>query len=461
MVGTGHQITVGFVAMKLFDFLMPPSTLNADNFVVRAEQMRARLHDYPLMMIVAPAFIALGLVVLFWPVVSHTILLVWLGLMYASQLVEFYVWWSARAATRTLAECQLWHRRLVIFMTITGVFWGMAGVLFFVPNNVTYQFMLNSVLVGVISGAAVAHPMHSSSWRIGLVLAILPITLRNLLQGDVSHLIMAGMFACYFFYLLRGAGAWTRLLEKLTQHDAENRHLLEQLEFAKQRAEDSTLQKSRFLASASHDLRQPMQALTLFVEVLKMHQHAPQTHTIVEQIATSVDVLGDMFNSLLELSKLDSGGVQAYFTEFELEPLMQRMQAEFSVLAQQKNLGFNLSCAAAYVYSDAQLVERVLRNLLSNALRYTEVGEVSLSCSREANGIRIIISDSGIGIAPEHLAHIFEEYYQAENAHRQRSNGLGLGLAIVQRLDSLLDLHLQVKSVEREGSEFSFIVPYD
>ena len=452
---TFFQRTGVFDAAQLQTSLIRP-----DNFAVRAAQLRARLQDYPLMLIAAPATIGCLLVLLFWDVVAQGALLTWLSILATTQAIELFVWWRASGATESFIESRLWHRRLVLMVITAGVMWGAAGLVFFVPHNLAYQALLTAIELGVVCGAAMVHPLHTPSWRLSLGLMLLPLIVSHLREFDFIHGVIALLLVMYYGYLWRAGTTWSGLLENLWQRDVENQQLVDQLQIAKLRAESATQQKSRFLASASHDLRQPMQALTLFVEVLKMHQHAPQTRTLVEQIATSVEVMGDMFNSLLELSKLDSGGVQAYFAEFELEPLMQRMQAEFSVLAQQKNLGFNLSCAAAYVYSDAQLVERVLRNLLSNALRYTELGEVSLSTSSEAGGVRIVICDTGIGIAPEHLAHIFEEYYQAENAHRQRSNGLGLGLAIVQRLDSLLDLHLQVKSVEREGSEFSFIVPY-
>ena len=452
---TFFQRTGVFDAAQLQTSLIRP-----DNFAVRAAQLRARLQDYPLMLIAAPATIGCLLVLLFWDVVAQGALLTWLSILATTQATELFVWWRASRATESFIESRLWHRRLVLMVITAGVMWGAAGLVFFVPHNLAYQALLTAIELGVVCGAAMVHPLHTPSWRLSLGLMLLPLIVSHLREFDFIHGVIALLLVMYYGYLWRAGTTWSGLLENLWQRDMENQQLVEQLQSAKLRAENATQQKSRFLASASHDLRQPMQALTLFVEVLKMHQHAPQTHTIVEQIATSVDVLGDMFNSLLELSKLDSGGVQAYFTEFELEPLMQRMQAEFSVLAEQKKLRFNLSCTAAYVYSDAQLVERVLRNLLSNALRYTELGEVSLSTSSEAGGVRIVIRDTGIGIAPEHLAHIFEEYYQAENAHRQRSNGLGLGLAIVQRLDNLLDLHLQVKSVEGHGSEFAFFVPY-
>jgi two-component system, sensor histidine kinase len=436
------------------------SLISPDNFAVRAVQLRARLHDYPLMLIAAPAIIGCLLVLLFWEVVAHAALLIWLSFMAGTQVIELFVWWRASRPTESFIESRLWHRRLAVMVITAGVIWGAAGWVLFVPQQLAYQLLLTTIELGIVCGAAMVHPLHTPSWRLSLGLMLTPLIASHLREFDFIHGAIALLLLMYYAYLWRAGTTWSRLLENLWQRDVEKEQLVEQLQLAKLRAETATQQKSRFLASASHDLRQPMQALTLFVEALKMHQHAPQTQSLVTQIATSVDVLGDMFNSLLELSKLDSGGVTASLAAFELQPLMQRMQAEFSVLAEQKKLRFNLHCAAARVHSDAELVERVLRNLLSNALRYTEQGAVNLSCEREASGIRIVIRDTGIGIAPEHLAHIFEEYYQAENAHRQRSNGLGLGLAIVQRLDSLLDLHLQVKSVAAQGSEFSFIVPY-
>jgi signal transduction histidine kinase len=432
--------------------------VNEANFAVRAEQLRARLHDYPLMMVASPAVIALLVVVILWPVIAHSTLIAWLSTMYAFHAMELYVWHRACDATKTLQECRLWHQRLMIFVGIDALVWGVAGVVLFVPDNLAYQALLSSVIIGVAGGAAMIHPLHTPSWRLALFCALFPLVVNNALVFDTTHLVVSIMLIMYFGYLLRGADGWSQLFELALIHNEENRQLAEQLTLEKRNAEQATAAKSRFLAAASHDLRQPMHALTLFVEALKNQRHEDDAQFLVDKISHSVEVLGEMFDALLDISKLDAGAVQPHFCAFNIGEVLQRMNLEFGVLANEKSLRLEIIPCDLSVYSDAALLERVFRNLIDNALRYTHHGQVSVGFQVQNDTLRFAVTDSGVGISPRHIEHIFEEYYQAGNAQRDRKQGLGLGLAIVKRLEQLLDLRLACESTEGVGSCFSFIV---
>jgi signal transduction histidine kinase len=166
-----------------------------------------------------------------------------------------------------------------------------------------------------------------------------------------------------------------------------------------------------------------------------------------------------MLDVLLDVSRLNVGVIQPNYERFPLQPLLNRLYQDFFEMAQAKGLHLEVTARDDHVFSDHQLLERVLRNLLSNALRHTERGSISLTSRLVAGGVELTVRDTGSGIAAEHLPHIFEEYYQVGNQHRDRRKGMGMGLAIVKHLDQLLGYQLQVSSELGVGSCFSIVVP--
>lgn len=452
---------------KLLDqfFVRTSSDIDEANFPVRAEQIKARLRNYPLML-AGQLLVALLLVGLMWGKVERGILLGWLVAVYAMHTVEFAYWWRYREAARTMEECKRWRARFILFVLASATLWGSSGIFMFVPGDLAYQVMLICVMLGLAAGAVTVNPVFPPSLYIYVSLLILPILASNLLAADYPHFILAAMLAVYWGFVLNAGRELAFTFELSLRRGFENARLVEQLteekrraEQAQRSAEQANRMKSKFFAAASHDLRQPMHALTLFVDVLKNREHDEQTAHLVGQVENSVEVLGTMFDALLDISRLDAGVVQPRLENFLLQPLLDRMYAEFSWLALDKGLRFEMAHCDAVVRSDPMLLERILRNLVSNAVRYTERGEVVVSCEEIPEGVRIEVRDSGIGISPEHLPHIFEEYYQVGNRQRDRSNGLGLGLAIVRRLEKLLGYRMTLESTPGTGSRFVFVVP--
>lgn len=227
----------------------------------------------------------------------------------------------------------------------------------------------------------------------------------------------------------------------------------------KEEAERATMAKSRFLAAASHDLRQPMHALGLFISELSQHTHQPETRRLVRQIAASAEAMEALLDSLLDISKLDAGAFKPSVRSFPLQPLLDRLSTDFRPLADERRLRFKVRPTTAWVESDPALLERVLINLLSNALRYTPEGAVLIAARRRGANIHIEVRDSGIGIPPEAQEMIFQEFVQLENAERARNKGLGLGLAIVRRLTDLLGHRLNLRSRSGAGAIFTVELP--
>ncbi|MDJ0951537.1 MAG: PAS domain-containing protein [Alphaproteobacteria bacterium] len=228
---------------------------------------------------------------------------------------------------------------------------------------------------------------------------------------------------------------------------------------AKEHAERANLAKSRFLAAASHDMRQPLQALRLLMSVLETTPSARERRQILKDMTGAVDAMGDLLNALLDISKLEAGAVSPELSQFSIQRSLDRIRRDFQAQAQSKGLDFRVLPCAAVVHSDPVLVDRILSNLVANAVQYTETGRILVGCRSHGPHLRVEVWDSGIGIPQDQLGNVFEEFHQLENPARDRTKGLGLGLAIVKRLANLLDLPLDVRSVPSSGSVFSIEIP--
>jgi two-component system, sensor histidine kinase len=232
----------------------------------------------------------------------------------------------------------------------------------------------------------------------------------------------------------------------------------QELRAARDEANRANRAKSRFLATASHDLRQPVHALSLLNGTLRrLPLGEDATEAVVAQ-EQAVNAMAGLLSALLDISKLEAGAIKPDIQDFALSCVLKPIQAEFSELARAKGLRLELCNASAAARSDPTLLGQILRNLLSNAIRYTPRGSVCIRCVEEPGKIRIEVEDSGIGIAEEHLPNIFDEFYQVKEERGARE-GHGLGLNIVQRVAALLDHELEVHSVVGRGTTFSVSVP--
>ncbi|MDP2821840.1 MAG: ATP-binding protein [Sulfuritalea sp.] len=227
----------------------------------------------------------------------------------------------------------------------------------------------------------------------------------------------------------------------------------------KEAAEHATIAKSHFLAAASHDLRQPLHALGLFVSGLAQSNAAKHEPKLVAQIQSSVDTLQNLLDAILDISRLDGGNVVPRLGSFALGDVLDRLADDLSLLADQKGLQLKLRPTQIWVHSDQKIVERILLNLVGNALRYTRHGGVLVSCRRRRDVVRVEVWDTGEGIPEHSREEIFEEYVQLGNSERDQAKGLGLGLAICRRLAGLLGIPMGVRSRPGRGSVFWIELP--
>lgn len=229
---------------------------------------------------------------------------------------------------------------------------------------------------------------------------------------------------------------------------------------AKNLAEAMDEGKSRFLRAANHDLRQPLATLKILIYNCMQERDEEHRADMLHAMDIATSIMEDLLGALLQIGQLDAGRIQPRVTTFQLSQLFERLNIQFGHRANEKGLRLKFVGTRSAVATDRALLERILSNLVSNAIRYTEVGGIIVGCRREARGLRIEVVDTGRGVKPEEQTRIFEEFYRSADVSRGQKGGLGLGLNIVRRLADILEHRISLRSVQGKGSIFSVTVPH-
>jgi PAS domain S-box-containing protein len=243
----------------------------------------------------------------------------------------------------------------------------------------------------------------------------------------------------------------------LTTDVTERKRFDEELSLARKKAEVADRAKSIFLAAASHDLRQPLQTLKFLQAALEPYHPSGETRKLVTGIGQSLDTMTSILSSLLDVNRLESGNLRPSVSEFSLNEIFEALVGDFTAPAQERGIRLCIVRSELIIRSDRRMLTEMIRNLLSNAVRYTDGGRVLLGCRRNGDNVRIEVWDSGIGITEDQLPHIFDEYYQGSDGAER--GGFGLGLAIVKRLGEILDHRVEVRSIPGKGTRFFIEVP--
>ncbi len=335
-----------------------------------------------------------------------------------------------------------------------GLVWGSIGVLFFVPDSPFLQMLLFVYIAGLVAGSAAVLSYWLPAFYANAVPAILISSVYVASKGTPEYIGIALFGLLYFVVINLVARNQHRLAYEAISLRFDNVELIEQLREQKDVAEQANIAKSKFLAAASHDLRQPLHALGLFVAALSEPGARSESPAIVRNINRSVAALEGLFNALLDISKLDAGIVKPEVRDVLLAPLLDRLSAEYESQARQKDIAWRYGSPEAVARTDIVLLETVLRNLIGNAIRYTSGGQVWLQCTTIGGLVSIEVGDTGIGIPHAQHREVFREFFQLGNPERDRTKGLGLGLAIVARLTALLGHTLTMRSEPGVGSVF-------
>ncbi len=349
-----------------------------------------------------------------------------------------------------------WARFAVLNSAGAGLLWGAAALLL-VPNDQFAQFIFMFVITGLMSGGVSAMSPYLPTLYAFLTPVLLAITASMITQGERWQVSAAALALVYLVMMVSFGRSINKTMTDSLRLRFQNLELLDDLRRQKNAAEAANVAKSHFLAAASHDLRQPLHALNLFVASLRARPLDGESRTLVGHIGASLTAMDGLFNGLLDISRLDAGVIQANREHFPVDALLERLRHEFLPQAAERSIDLRIHASDAVVHTDPALLERILRNLIANALRYTESGRVLVACRRGAP-LRIQVWDSGIGIPAERQQDIFQEFVQLHNPERDRSKGVGLGLAIVKRLARLLELPLRLVSQPGRGSLFEVAV---
>jgi signal transduction histidine kinase/ActR/RegA family two-component response regulator len=358
-----------------------------------------------------------------------------------------------------------WHVLMTGGAVASGLAWGTAGVLFFEPGSAVSLIFLTIILAGMSAGTIASHSSWPPAQYAYAVLTMTPIALRYLLEGGALW-VLGLMCLIYLVNVLAFARQLSRTLVESMRLRLENQTLVGQLrdqmaaaEVARARAEEASLAKSKFLAAASHDLRQPLQAMNLFIEALRGETDPVRAERVRIDLGASAQALEGLLNELLDISRLEAGLFSPKVRALSLQALFENLQRELQPLADEKGIELGFVATRLNVASDPNMLGRILRNIINNAIRHTERGAVLVGCRRQGGRVAIAVCDTGPGIAPEFHQAIFREFYQLGNPERDRQKGLGLGLAIVDGLCRILAHRLELRSRVGHGTTFRVEVP--
>jgi len=377
----------------------------------------------------------------------------WSGLMVFLLSGDIFLYRSFRNANPSCLEQLLrWEKALIVESLLVGIGW---SLFFFIIADVETDYLLGGLIV---LGSLIYNGVLLLGYRQGAIIAMItpPIIISGLIYLQLGFLhwhigVVSVLLLACFSFLRRAQKTFSQTVCLRFQ----NEELVSELRLQKEEAEKSNLAKTKFLAAASHDLRQPLQSVSLLSAALDFHIKGEKERSILGKLQNSVDSLGELLNSLLDISKLDADVIQPEIRPTLLTELLQQSVEKFEPVASEKGLIFGCQTASnVWVDTDPQLLARIISNLIENAIRYTESGSVSIVLKQETNQAVILLKDTGIGIRDEDKQNIFTEFYQVDNPERDRQKGLGLGLSIVKRLSDLLGIQLAFESQSGLGTSF-------
>jgi two-component system, sensor histidine kinase len=421
---------------------------------IRAKQVDL-LYTNSLAGILAGAGVAIVVVVLLY---FYGRLSVGLSLWAVTSFVWFgvgYLMWSAyRRAGAQAFDQPRWATLMIAGGTIGGMLWGVLS--FFLDDALRgLEIPVFCGLVVFVVAATAGYAVYAPA-AFGFGGGITLTTVVGLVSlGTPHHYMLAIIMLFCFGGIVQFGLNFNRSFTKELLLEAKQEQLIAALTISRDALEAANEARMRFFASASHDLRQPMHALGLFTGALQEWVAAPDGQRIYERLTASIAAMEELIDQLLGIANIDAGAVVAKPAPVSIRQVFDLLNTSLAPLAQAKRLSLTFVPTRLWLHTDAALLYRMLGNLISNAIRYTEKGRILVGCRRVGSQVRIDVLDTGCGIARENFSLIFEEFVQLGNPERDRSKGQGLGLAIVKRLAGLLACRVTMDSSLGRGSRFS------
>lgn len=400
-----------------------------------------------------------GLIFTAWSYANHAAILVWTAAAFLTHAVRAGLYFAYRRRQPHGVDLKRWALFYTLYMFVTGIVWGAAVVIFLAPDLPVTAVLIFCGLYSLGSGSVAVNAYHLPSYYTYVATMFITAAALTLRLGDMNPLVFGVGAVGFGIMVLLFARLQSRVMRESIAMRFENIQILAEMKAARERAEAANLSKSQFLAAASHDLRQPLHALSLFSGALGNFRLGVEETAVVQHIQSNIAAMEGLFNGLLDLSRLEAGAVRKVMRPFAVQPVFDRLDRYFTPLASEKGLSLRLVQTGLWVGGDDVLTEQILMNLIANALRYTHEGGVVIGARRQGGWIAFQVSDSGEGIAEAARNRIFDEFVQIGNQERDRRKGLGLGLAISARTAALLGTRIALDSIPGKGSRFAFDLP--
>jgi len=385
--------------------------------------------------------------------------LMWALLVHAAQLARLTVGWAYHRDERAWQRMPVWRARFLGALFAAGLAWGSAPLFVLPHQDLATVCLTMLVLLGMGSGGIGAIVPYRPAILAWLCPLLLPMPVLLIWFDAPLHNALAIFALAYLGVNLVFAFGQNALLAKALKAQFDNAELVGQLRYQMSLATQADKEKSRFVASASHDLRQPMHALGLFASALEKRLAGTSEAPLVGNLNRCIEALDRSFNAMLDISKLDAGVVEPQLQSFPIRDVFRRLHMHFAGQAEGAGLHLRFKPGGKHVTSDPQLLERILSNLILNAIKYTREGGIVVVARTHGPYVNVEVWDTGIGIPEAELPRVFDEFYQLHNPERDRNRGLGMGLAIVKRLAMLLQHPLTVASTMGRGTMVRLSVP--
>ena len=403
--------------------------------------------------------VSLLTVVLLWNNFDQSLLLSWFAGAMVLLLLRIHSYYRYAQSDVDTSNTRKWLKEVVFWSFLSGISWGLVTILFVNPEQPIYTLFLTCVFAGYISGSTPALSMYMPAF----MAFVMPLSLmffgQSVYLGGETYYSIAISIVVYIVIIVSFARRTQADFLRTAQLTFENKALIKEVTDQKETAENAVLAKNQFLAAASHDLRQPLHALGLFIDSLQALKLGSSAELIISKISQSTQAINGLLHGLLDISRLDADVVENRPQHIDFNFLIGKLAKEYERSAAEKDIEWGeVFQDDLVVYSDPMLLERILRNLIDNAVKFTNAGMVEIKANNEENYVLFEVKDTGPGIPLLEQENVFSEFTQLDNPERDRSKGLGLGLAIVKRLCDLTKIELVMDSQKGVGSAFSLKV---
>jgi len=439
----------------------PINTLTKENQIsvsdlvqIKIELLNQVFKQFPIFLL-GSIIITAAISAFTWDKISLIIAISWLVINLTTTLISYFCISKYKNIAITTDNVTYLRSMINVFALIHGMLWGAVPILVIKLNHSDYNLILTFALLIILTQISLISALNKISFFLATTPILASLILFNIffnyetLHFFTAILTLLYFGVCFLFY----KNSHNTLVESFGyKYKKSNQN-------AQQNNQDKNITKSRFLAAASHDLRQPIHAQTLLIEELIERIDDPALMNLIRDIKISTNALHELFDAIMDISRLDNDKVIPKIDVFPLRELLDTIALEFKELANDRQLRFEIIAPNVNVKSDRGLLMRIIQNLVSNAIKYTQKGSVIITTRIRGNFIRIEVRDSGIGIADDQKNAIFQEFYQIPNRGIVASKSLGIGLSIVHRLSTLLNHELEVISKLGRGSTFILMVP--